>query len=75
MRVPEESDCAVIPVNRLNKEDESSAEAGEGRVRTKENIARSDTSPTQSGERVSLGLSGVRQTAKGKEAGAVHRFT
>jgi RNA-directed DNA polymerase len=72
MHVPEESDCAVIPVNRLNKEDESSAEAGEGRVRTKENIARSDTSPTQSGERVSLGLSGVRQTAKERRQ---ERFT
>jgi RNA-directed DNA polymerase len=59
-------------VNRLNKEDESSAEAGEGRVRTKENIARSDTSPTQSGERVSLGLSGVRQTAKERRQ---ERFT
>ena len=57
------SDCAVVPVNQPNKEERSSAEDGEGRAQTKENIARSNTSPTQSGERVSQGLSGVRQMA------------
>jgi RNA-directed DNA polymerase len=50
-------------VNQPNKEERSSAEDGEGRAQTKENIARSNTSPTQSGERVSQGLSGVRQMA------------
>src|ERR1051325_8050173 len=61
---PEESDCAVVPMIQPNKEEQSSAEVGEGRVQAKENIVPSNTSPTQSGERVSQGLSGVRQAAK-----------
>ena len=60
----EESDCAIVPVNLLNKEERSSAEVGEGRVQAKENIASSNTSPTQSGERVSQGLRGVREVAR-----------
>ena len=63
-RVPEESDCAVIPVNLSNKEGQTSAEIGEGRARAKENTAPSHTRPTQSGERVSQGLGGVRQAAR-----------
>ena len=59
--VPEESDCAVIPVNLSNKEGQPSAEIGEGRARAKENIAQPDTPPTQSGASVSQGLSGVRR--------------
>jgi hypothetical protein len=70
--VPEESDHAVVPVNQPNKGDSSSAEVGEGRAWTKENIARSNTSPTQSGERVFQGLSGVRQAAKERRQ---ERFT
>jgi RNA-directed DNA polymerase len=69
---PEESDCAVVPMNQPNKEEQSSAEGGEGRARTKENIAQSNTSPTQSGERVSQGLRGVRQVAKERKQ---ERFT
>src|ERR1700720_3571963 len=69
---PEESDCAVVPVNLSNKEDLSSAEAGEERARAKENIVQSNTSPTQSGERVSQGLRGVRQAAKERRQ---ERFT
>jgi RNA-directed DNA polymerase len=72
MYVPEESDCAVLPVKRLNNGEQSPAEVAEGRVQTKENIARSHTSPTQSGERVSQGLSGVRQAAKERKQ---ERFT
>ena len=72
MHAPEESDCAVVPMNQPNKEEQSSAEVGEGRARTKENIDQSNTSPTQSGERVSQGLSGVRQTAKERRQ---ERFT
>jgi RNA-directed DNA polymerase len=64
MHAPEESDRAVLPMNQPNKEEQSSAEVGEGRARAKENIVPSNTSPTQSGERVSQGLSGVRQAAK-----------
>jgi len=68
----EESDRTVVPVNQPNKEDSSSAEVGEGRVRAKENIAQSNTSPTQSGERVSQGLRGVREVAKARKQ---ERFT
>jgi len=51
-------------VNLSNKEEQSSAEAGERRAQAKENIAQSNTHPTQSGERVSQGLRGVRQAAR-----------
>jgi RNA-directed DNA polymerase len=67
MHALEESDRTIVPMNQPNKEDSSSAEVGEGRVRTKENIAQSNTSPTQSGERVSQGLRGVRETAKARK--------
>ena len=60
------------PVNQPNKGESSPAEVGEGRARTKENIVRTNTSPTQSGERVSQGLSGVRQAAKERRQ---ERFT
>src|SRR5262250_676728 len=70
--VPEESDRAIVPVNLLNKEERSSAEAEEGRARAKENIAQSNTSPTQRGERVSQGLRGVRQAARERKQ---ERFT
>jgi len=59
-------------MNQLNKEGQPSAEAGEGRARAKENIVRSHTSPTQSGERVSQGLSGVREVAERRKQ---ERFT
>ena len=59
--VSERSDCAVVTVNQPNKGECILAEVGEGRARAKENIVWSYTSPTQSGERVSQGLSGVRQ--------------
>ena len=69
---PEKSDRAVVPMNQPNKGEQSSAEVGEGRARTKENIVPSNTSPTQSGERVSQGLSGVRKAAKERRQ---ERFT
>ena len=72
MHVQEESDCAVVPVNQPNKEGQSSAEAGEGRAQTKENIVQSNMRPTQSGKRVSQGLRGVRQAAKERKQ---ERFT
>ena len=50
MRVSEKSDRAVVPMNQPNKGEQSYAEVGEGRARTKENIGRSNTSPTQSGK-------------------------
>jgi hypothetical protein len=39
VHVLEKSNCAVVPVNQPNKEGQPSAEAGEGRAQTKENIA------------------------------------
>jgi RNA-directed DNA polymerase len=57
----EGSDRAVVPMKQPNKAAKAAAEGVEGRVRTKENDAEPGTSPTQSGERVSQGLGGVRQ--------------
>ena len=59
--VQEKSDCAVLPVNQPNNEGQPSAEVGEGRAQTEENIVQSRISPTQSGKCMSLGLDGVRQ--------------
>src|SRR4030088_2137569 len=64
MNVQEKSDCAVVPVNQSKKEERSSAETGEGRAQTEENIAQSHMRPTQSGKRMSLGLCDVRQVAR-----------
>src|SRR6478609_9221087 len=50
MNAQEKSDCAVVPVNQLNNGEQSSAEVGEGRVQTKENIVQSHMRPTQSGD-------------------------
>jgi len=72
MHAPEKSDRAVVPMSQPNKGEPSSAEVGEERARTKENIGRSNTSPTQSGKRVSQGLSGVRQAARERKQ---ERFT
>ena len=55
--VLEKSDCAVLPVNRPNKEGQPSAEVGEGRAQTKENIVQSHMHPTQG--RKSLPLRGA----------------
>jgi RNA-directed DNA polymerase len=70
--VPEESEPAIVPMNLSNKGELSSAETGEGRASARENIAEFNTSPTQSGKRVSQGLSGVRQAAKERKQ---ERFT
>src|SRR6266852_5714237 len=72
MHVPEKSDCAVGPVNQPNKEGQLSAEAGEGRAQTEENIVPSHMHPTQSGKRMSHGLDGVRQAARERKQ---ERFT
>jgi RNA-directed DNA polymerase len=70
--VQEKSDCAVLPVNQPNKERQLSAEAGEGRAQTQENIGQSHMRPTQSGKRMSQGLPGVRQAARERKQ---ERFT
>ncbi len=72
MHAREESDCAVVPVKRPNKEAKVSAEVVEGRAQTEENVAGPNTSPTRSGERVSQGLGGVRQVARERKQ---ERFT
>ena len=61
MNDQEQSDCAVAPMNRPNKEGQLSAEVGEGRAQTEENIVHSHMRPTQSGKRMSQRLDGVRQ--------------
>ena len=68
----QESDRGVVPMKLPNTEEESSTEVVEGRQRPKENDAQSNTSPTQSGERVSQGLSGVRRAAQERKK---ERFT
>ncbi len=70
--VQEKSDCAVVPLNRPNKEGQPSAEVGEGRAQTEENIVRSRMPPTQSGTRMSQGLNGVRRAASERKQ---ERFT
>src|SRR5271170_3409126 len=72
MHVLEKSDCAAVPVNQPNKEARASAEVGEGRAQMKENIAQSHMHPTQSGNRMSQGLDGVRKAAKERRQ---ERFT
>ena len=70
--VPEKSHCAVVPVNQPNKEGEASTEAGEGRAQMKENIVQSRMPLTQSGNRMSQGLDGVRkQQRKGDRNGSL----
>src|SRR6266852_4944497 len=70
--VREKSDCAVVPVNQPNNEGQPSAEAGEGRAQIEENTVQSHMHPTQSGQRMSQGLHGVRQAAKERKQ---ERFT
>ena len=72
VNVQEKSDCAVVPMNWLNKEGQPSAEVGEGRAQTEENTAQSRMYPTQSGNRMSLRLDGVRKAASVKKQ---ERFT
>ena len=68
----EESDRTILSMNQTNKEERSSAEAGEKSAWAKKNIVQPNTNPTQSGERVSQGLSGVRAAAKKRRQ---ERFT
>src|SRR6201984_463283 len=64
MHVTEESHSGIVPMNHSNKDENSSAESGEGRPLIKENARQPNRSPTQSGVRVSQGLAGVRKAAK-----------
>src|SRR5213594_3320879 len=60
----EESHSGIVPMNHSNNDKTSSAESGEGRPLIKENAGQPSTQPTQSGERVSQGLAGVRKAAR-----------
>src|SRR5258707_2073533 len=72
MHVPEKSDCVAVPVNQPNKEGQLSAEVGEERAQTRENIVQSHMHPTQNGKRMSQGLDGVRKVARERKQ---ERFT
>src|SRR5205823_2098536 len=60
------------PLNQPNNEAQASAEVGEGRAQTGENIVQSHMPPTQSGKGMSQGLRGVRQVATERKQ---ERFT
>src|SRR6266516_2028368 len=62
--VSEESHNGIVPMNYSNNDKSASADSGEGRQLIKENVRQPNTSPTQSGERVSQGLAGVRKVAR-----------
>src|SRR6202162_2813965 len=64
MYFPEESHRGILPMNQSNKDRKPSAENEEGRPLIKENAGQPNTHPTQSGERVSQGLAGVRKAAR-----------
>src|SRR5947208_9532823 len=64
MYVPEESHSGILPMNQSNKDRKPSAENKEERPLIKENAGQPNTHPTQSGERVSQGLAGVRKVAR-----------
>jgi hypothetical protein len=51
-------------MNHSNKDERPLAENEEGRPSIKENAGQPHTYPTQSGDRVSLGLAGVRKAAR-----------
>ena len=62
--VTEESHSGIVPMNHSNKGGASLAESEEGRPLIKENARQPNTYPTQSGPRVSQGLTGVRKAAR-----------
>jgi RNA-directed DNA polymerase len=64
VNVPEESHDGIVPMNHSNKDEGPLAENEEGRPSIKENAGQPHTYPTQSGDRVSQGLAGVRKAAR-----------
>src|SRR5258706_14329750 len=64
MHVPEKSDCAAVAVNQPNKGGRPSAEGGEERGQTREDIGQSHMHPTQNRKRTSQGVDGVRIGAR-----------
>ena len=72
MPTPFRRDCAVVPVNQSNKEGKPSAEAGEGRAQTEENIVQTRMPGTERGTHVP-GIGRCAASSKAKETGTVHR--
>jgi RNA-directed DNA polymerase len=64
LHAPEESDCAIRPVNRANNGTAVPTESGEGRARTERNAWDEAAPRTQGRAGASFGLSRVRQRAK-----------
>ena len=64
MYVCEESHDGIVPMNHSNKDERPLAENEEGRPSIKENAGQPYTYSTQSGDRVSQGLAGVRKAAR-----------
>jgi hypothetical protein len=64
MHVSDESDSGILPMNHSNNSGKPPTESEEERPLIKEITPQSNTSPTQSGERVSQGLAGVRLAAR-----------
>src|SRR5262245_32308747 len=62
--VSEESHNGIVPMKHSNNDKRSAAERAEGRPRIKENAGQPSTHLTQSGDRVSQGLAGVRKAAR-----------
>src|SRR5437667_530907 len=70
---PEESDRTILSMNQTNKEERSSAEPGEKRVRAKENIVQPNSPDTE--RRTSVpGIGRCARSSKEKEARTVHSF-
>src|ERR1700739_1562872 len=69
--VSQESHSGIGPMNYSNNDKTSSTESREGRPLIKENAGQPSTHSTQSGERVSQGLAGVRKAAREKKEIAV----
>ena len=64
MPASEESDDVRVPRNPSNKDQQRSAERGEGSAWTKEHARPAHTRPPQRGTSVSQGLARVRQAAR-----------
>src|ERR1700679_29968 len=70
--VSEESDCAIVPVNLSNKEEQSSAERGEGAGQGEHRSVQHEPD-TERGTSVT-GAARCASGSKRKEAGTVHCF-
>ena len=70
---PEESDRTILSMNQTNKEERSSAEPGERRMRAKEQRSTQHHPDTERGTSVP-GIERCARSSKEKEARTVHGF-